>query len=145
MIRKQETEDLAQIMQIWKEENIRTHYFIKKQYWEENENNVKKLLPNSEIYVYTENQEILGFIGINNQYIEGIFVKEKWQSKGIGKKLMQEVKKNRKKLELSVYEKNKRAIIFYSKIGFKVVDKKLNKDTKEIEYVMMWETKQESE
>ncbi len=31
------------------------------------------------------NQEIQGFIGLNDEYVEGIFVSDEMQSQGIGK------------------------------------------------------------
>lgn len=48
---------------------------------------VRKILPYAEIYVYQDDsaKQIIGFIGLNGDYIEGVFVKETMQSKGIGK------------------------------------------------------------
>ena len=48
---------------------------------------VRKILPYAEIYVYQDDsaKQIIGFIGLNGNYIEGVFVKETMQSKGIGK------------------------------------------------------------
>ena len=40
------------------------------------------------VYVYEDNYEIQGFIGMNSEYIEGIFVSEAMQSQGIGKILL---------------------------------------------------------
>lgn len=47
---------------------------------------VREMLPLAEIYVYEDDytKQIDGFIGLNNDYIEGLFVKETMQSKGIG-------------------------------------------------------------
>lgn len=49
---------------------------------------MKKLLLQATVYVYEGNQEIQGFIGLNGEYIEGIFVAEAMQSQGIGKMLL---------------------------------------------------------
>ena len=45
---------------------------------------VRKILPYAEIYVYQDDsaKQIIGFIGLNGNYIEGVFVKETMQSKG---------------------------------------------------------------
>lgn len=75
MIRKFNKNDIDIVMQIWKNENIKAHNFIEEEYWQNNYEYVRNLLPNSEIYVYTNQNIIEGFIGINNNYIEGIFVK----------------------------------------------------------------------
>lgn len=139
MIRKFDKNDIEAIMQIWKNENIKAHNFIAKDYWESNYEYVKKLIPNSEIYVYTNKEKIEGFIGINNDYIEGIFINTASQNKGIGTELLNKAKKEKTKLTLSVYEKNTKAIKFYQKNGFKITKEKLDQDTNEKEYIMLWE------
>ena len=84
MIREFKQTDIDNVMEIWITENIRAHDFIPKEYWEKNFEYVKKILPNAEIYVYVENEKIVGFIGLNDNYIEGIFIDSKYQYKGIG-------------------------------------------------------------
>ena len=49
MIRKFEKNDINPVMQIWKNENIKAHKFISKEYWKNNYNYVKEILPNAEI------------------------------------------------------------------------------------------------
>ena len=48
-------------------------FFISEQYWISNYEFVKELLPQAEVYVYEDDKMIQGFIGINDEYIEGIF------------------------------------------------------------------------
>lgn len=139
MIRKLNDNDIDAVMQIWKEENIKAHNFIPKEYWEEKINYVKSILPSAEIYVYIDKNTIEGFIGINNNYIEGIFIKEINQNKGIGTALLEKVKQLKPKLILNVYEKNKKAIKFYEKNGFKIIKENTDKETNEKEYTMIWE------
>ena len=67
MIRKFENNDINPVMQIWKNENIKAHKFISKEYWKNNYNYVKEILPNAEIYVYVLKENIVGFIGINER------------------------------------------------------------------------------
>lgn len=139
MIRKFEKNDIDVVMQIWKNENIKAHKFISKEYWENNYNYVKENLPNAEMYVYIFKEKIVGFVGLNNNYIEGIFVDTNNQCKGIGTSLLNKVKGSRNNLTLSVYKKNINAISFYKKNGFIVISEKLDKDTNEIEYTMKWD------
>ena len=138
MIRKFENTDIDAVMRIWQNENIKTHNFIPKEYWESNYEYVKKLLPNSEIYVYIENDKIEGFIGINEDYIEGIFVNSNYQNKGIGTALLNKAKEAKEELTLNVYEKNRKAIKFYEKNGFKIVKEAVDKETNEKEFRMIW-------
>ena len=73
MIKEFKTEYLDELMEIWLETNINAHNFIEKEYWINNFDLVKKMLPNAEIYIFQENNVIKGFIGIiEEEYIAGI-------------------------------------------------------------------------
>lgn len=56
---------------------------------------VKEMLPQAEVYVYENDCQIEGFIGLNDEYVEGIFVRDEMQSQGIGKLLLNFVKEKR--------------------------------------------------
>lgn len=102
---------------------------------------MKELLLQTTVYVYEDNQGIRGFIGLNNEYVEGVFVSEGMQSHGIGKALLNYAKDKRSKLLLNVYQKNTRAISFYQREGFDVQNSGLDEATGEKEYVMAWQRK----
>lgn len=138
MIREFEIEDLEKVMEIWLESNIDAHSFIDKKYWEDNYGMVKEILPNAKIYLYEENKNILGFVGLMENYIAGIFVDKNFRSQGVGRKLLDYCKNLKRELTLSVYEKNIKAYSFYSREGFQVVEKKIDENTNEIELVMCW-------
>ena len=133
MIRKFEKNDINDVMEIWKNENIKAHQFIKKEYWENNYNYVKEILPNAEIYVYIIEENIVGFIGLENNYIEGIFIDTNNQCKGIGTALLNKIKENKNTLTLSVYKKNTKAIKFYKKNNFIITSENIDESTNEIE------------
>ena len=140
MIRKFKDEDTTAVMTIWTKGNFEAHSFIDKDYWLLNYNKVKdEYLKKSETYVYTENNEIKGFISIlNNEYIGALFVRKEYRKQGIGRKLINFVKDKYDKLTLNVYEKNINAILFYTKLGF--INQKIQIDdkTNEKEYAMEW-------
>lgn len=138
MIRRFKNNDIDDIMKIWENENIKAHNFITKEYWEKNYEYVKGILPNAEIYVYIINEKIIGFVGVNNNYIEGIFVDTNNQCKGIGTALLNKLKESRNSLTLSVYKKNINAINFYKKNNFIIKSENIDNDTGEIEYTMIW-------
>ena len=132
MIRKFEKNDINAVMEIWLNENIRNHNFIAKEYWKDNYEYVKDILPKADIYVYIIDKQVVGFVGVNNNYIEGIFIDTNNQCKGIGTSLLNKVKENRDNLTLSVYKKNINAINFYKKNDFIITSENIDKDTAEI-------------
>ena len=141
MIRELRKVDINKVAEIWLDTNIKTHYFISAQYWKSNFELVKELLLQATVYVYEDKQEIQGFIGLSNEYIEGIFVSAEMQSQVIGKILLNYVKGKRNKLILNVYQKNTRAISFYQREGFEIQYSGLDEATGEKDYVMAWQQK----
>ena len=139
MIKELNISQIDNIMEIWLEENINAHDFIPKDYWEKNYNYVKKVLPEASVFVYQDNNVIKGFIGIiENSYIAGLFVSNRYQANGIGGDLLKRCKQAYPILKLDVYAKNLKAVSFYKKHGFKIEEEKEDEETKEIEYSMVW-------
>ena len=141
MIRKLQNADMDRVAGIWLDANLRAHSFISPQYWKGNFETVKKMLPQAEVYVYESGQKIQGFIGMNGEYIEGIFVSDEVQSQGIGRLLLNYAKTKRNELRLNVYRKNTRAIAFYQIEGFKILCSGIDEATGEKDHVMEWRRK----
>ena len=140
MIRKFETQDLGTVMQIWLHGDLDAHAFIAASFWRGHFEIVRDMLPQAELYVH-ENEatrQIDGFIGLTENHIEGIFVAKAARSKGIGKALLDYVKSRRPRLDLSVYQKNERALAFYRREQFVVQSEGIDGDTNEAEIQMLW-------
>lgn len=133
MIRKYKDSDLNTVMKIWLDTNVRAHSFIPEEYWIRHYEMVKEMLPEAELYVYENDisDRIEGFIGLTDQYIAGIFVKNDAQSKGVGKELLDHVKTLRSGLSLHVYQKNERAVRFYQREQFIIHSEAVDEDTNE--------------
>ena len=140
MIRKLQKVDINKVADIWLKTNLKAHYFIPEQYWTNNYEVVKEMLPQAEVYVYEDDKMIQGFIGVSDEYIEGIFVSDEMQSCGIGKMLLDYIKDKKDKLQLKVYQKNVRAMSFYQREGFTIQSEEMDEFTREKEYVMNWES-----
>lgn len=138
MIRKFEAADLEVVMKIWLKTNTSAHDYISADYWQDNYEAVQKMLPDAEVFVYEEDNTILGFIGLMENYIAGIFVDGDTQSKGIGKALLDYVKGSYSELSLQVYKNNTRAVGFYLREGFAVTGEQIDPATGEAELVMNW-------
>ena len=138
MIRHLNETDLTEILSVWLNTNLQAHSFIPAEYWKENYDIVKQMLPQAEVYVYEQNGHIAGFIGLMEQEIAGLFVQDTLQSKGIGKQLLDYVKKRKSCLTLHAYRKNQRAVQFYLREQFYIQSQETDSSTGEREYVMKW-------
>ena len=142
MIRKIKEEDMTKVMTIWVKGNFKANNFIDKDYWLEIYNDIKiDFLKNWKTYVYIENDQVLGFISIDNNEIKAIFVKENSRGNDIGTKLVNYCRDNLKSGEevfSKIFKKNMSAIIFFSKLQFKNVKIQLNEKFNETEYIMSW-------
>ena len=138
MIYKWNEDNVNVLMEIWLQTNIDAHDFIDASYWKENYEMVKEMLPQADLYVYDKESKVVGFVGVMDNYIAGIFVSKEYQSNGIGKQLLNHCKDIYDTLSLSVYSKNVVAINFYEKNGFKKVSTSIDEDTSEKEITMKW-------
>lgn len=78
-----------------------------------------------DIYLFVENEEIIGSVACYGNEIDDLIVRKKFQHKGYGKQLllwgMQCIrKKNNEPIILHVAEWNKDALMLYKKIGFEI-------------------------
>ncbi|MCI6032816.1 N-acetyltransferase [Fusobacterium varium] len=140
MIRNLKNDDIDIVMELWKNSTIEAQNFISDSYWLENYDNVKNnYLPNSDTYVYEEDGEIKGFVSlIENIFIGGLFIRVDSQRKKIGSVILDFLKERNDKLQLTVYDKNVRAMKFYLKSGFKILNTEIDKKTREKEHLMEW-------
>lgn len=140
MIRNLEKTDVDSVAEIWLDTNIKAHNFVPAKHWESNFTLVKEMFLQAEIYVYEgeTSKKIEGVVGLDDNYIEGIFVCDKVQSCGIGRQLLDFVKERKTFLKLSVYQKNVRAIQFYEREGFQITSENIDENTGEKEYEMAW-------
>lgn len=141
MIKKIKEEDLTNVMTLWVKGNFKANNFIDKDYWLEIYNNTKEnFLKEYKTFVYKENDEILGFISINDSEIKAINVRDDQQRRGIGTKLVNYCKENiyESEIIIKIFEKNMNAIIFFSNLEFKNIKIQLNEKFNEKEYVMQF-------
>lgn len=138
MIRKFQATDIDPVMEIWLNGNIDAHSFIAEEYWRENAPAVREQILKAELSIYETDGEILGFAGMRGNYIAGLFVKRGARSMGIGRLILEELKKEQRELSLNVYRENRRAGKFYEREGFTIVSERTEEGTGETEYTMNW-------
>lgn len=140
-IRKAHAKDLDKIMEIWLDTNISAHSFISSLYWKNNFNKAKNAIEKANVTVATDNDQIVGFIGLVQNYIAGLFVQNNYQNKSIGTKLLNHAKETNDSLLLSVYVKNTAAIKFYKHNGFRSAAHDTDQNTGQAEINMIWNKK----
>lgn len=138
MIRKIREDDIVKVMSLWMKGNLKYHNFIDKDYWLEIFNNKKEELLNTNTFVYIENKKILGFISLNNQNVTDIYVDNNLLRTGIGTKLINYCKDLKENLEVTIFEKNINAILFFSSLDFKNMGIHINEKFNEKEYILRW-------
>lgn len=141
MIRELKSEEINEIMEIWKEATIDAHKFIPKDYWLKNYNVVKEVyIPMAKTFVYLEEEKIVGFISIiEDEFIGALFIDVNYQGRGVGTKLIEFVKDKYVKLSLAVYVDNNKAVEFYKRCGFVIESTGANEDSGYEEFIMKWE------
>lgn len=138
MIRDFRTTDMDRVMKLWLDTNILAHNFIDSGYWRDNFEAVKEMMPKATIYVYEQDGNIQAFIGLIESFVAGIFVSSDFQSRGVGKLLLDYSKTNHNELDLCVYKKNNGALRFYLREGFTISEEQVDENTGEIEFAMNW-------
>ena len=112
---------ISQLLEVWEDSVKATHLFLSS--WEIE--NIKKYVPQAIslvshlIIIENENQQPIGFMGIENRKLEMLFIKNNERGKGLGKQLLNYGIKNYNINELAVNEQNPKAKGFYEYMGFK--------------------------
>lgn len=141
MVRRADEADIDAILHIWLKTSIAAHHFIDASYWESKIDDMRNIyLPSGDTYVYEnpDNKDISGFICIVDNTLAAIFVLPEKQGKGIGKELLNYIKRFKNKLSLTVYAKNILSIEFYKNQGFTITGKSIDAHTGEEEYIMTY-------
>ena len=138
MIRKMEKEDRDRVSKIWLDTNIKAHDFIPSQYWENNYEPVREMLPQAEVYVWEENGQIQGFCGpVRGLYCRN-FCPGTGTVQGDRRAAFGSYQSKKAHLSLKVYQKNTRAVKFYKREGFQIKMESADQETGEKEYTMEW-------
>lgn len=80
------------------------------------------------LLIIIDHEQIKGFMGINGQKVEILFINAKARGKGYGRKLLNYGMQKLNIDELAVNEQNPKAVGFYEHMGFKVVERSATDD-----------------
>lgn len=148
-IREMNEKDLGRISEIWVTEVKRAHLLICDKFWDSRLSAFIKETQQDETerYVWEEKEFVVGFITAKKDknsdtkaYITELYVDSQYQGKGIGKKLLKELKDKYSELTLSVYKQNTKAFDWYTKRDFKVTTVRSCPATEFLKFDMIWKS-----
>lgn len=143
MIRILQENDIDEVADLWLDTNLKAHSFIPAGYWNGHFQKIKEMFQGAELYVFENDaaHTIDGFIGLDKDYLAGIFVRSNAQSLGIGRQLLDYAKHKKDSLHLHVYCKNTRAVRFYRRENFQIRCETTDHQTGEKEFLMTWQSR----
>ncbi|MCF5865827.1 N-acetyltransferase [Aeromonas veronii] len=140
MIRPLLTTDLDAAVELWYQASVQAHDFIPTAFWHEQRAAMRDIyLPASKSWGYEEDGQLLGFISWYQGSVAALFISPDHQSHGLGRQLLEHLKAQYDRLELTVYAENEQARRFYSRNGFKEGEQQLCEHSGHPELVMHWQ------
>ncbi|WP_084023306.1 GNAT family N-acetyltransferase [Xenorhabdus hominickii] len=125
------------VLSIWLEASIKAHDFVPADFWQSQVVNMRNIyIPASEVYVYVQEENVIGFYALHENNLAAVFVSPEQQGQGIGKALVNDAKNRRTELTLSVYKQNQASYAFYLSQGFYVASEEVDENTGCEEYFM---------
>ncbi len=118
-----------ELLTIWESSVRATHKFLNNDEILQIRNYVPQAFKQVEhLLIIIDHEQIKGFMGINDQKVEMLFIDAKARGKGYGSKLLNYGIQELNIDELAVNEQNPQAVGFYEHLGFKVVERSATDD-----------------
>ncbi len=119
IIRRFRAADTDRLADIWLEASRSVHGFLGEAELRRQQGLVaEQYLPKGETWVAVADGRPVGFIGLLDDFIGGLFVAPEAQRQGVGRALVEYALASRGRLELEVYAANTTARGFYARLGF---------------------------
>ncbi|EGS6501011.1 GNAT family N-acetyltransferase [Vibrio parahaemolyticus] len=138
MIRKYSEKDIESVLHVWLKTSIKAYNFIPPEFWESELESMRNIyIPASELFVYEQDSNVVGFYALKDNELAAIFLLPECQGHGVGKQLLSHAKEQREELRLTVYKENRASYDFYLSQGFKVINEEVGQKTGHLQYVMI--------
>ncbi|WP_367863350.1 acetyltransferase [Pseudomonas guariconensis] len=120
IIRQATNADHPHLLNIWLRSVRVTHHFLKESDIEELLPQLRDIyLPAVELWVAVDAEDCpLGFVGLNENHVEMLFIEPGLRGKGIGRTLLDHARRSRSQMSVDVNEQNPDAVGFYLHYGF---------------------------
>ncbi|MCX2695412.1 MULTISPECIES: GNAT family N-acetyltransferase [Ochrobactrum] len=128
-IRAYEATDKPSLSSIWYRASMEAHAFLGQDLLRKQRKLIEDVyLEKSETFVAVLERRPVGFIGLLDSFIGGLFVDPHDQGHGIGRRLINHALAEKGKLSLEVYADNRSACAFYQKLGFREISRRAQDD-----------------
>ncbi|UKT63948.1 GNAT family N-acetyltransferase [Pedobacter mucosus] len=116
--------DYPEIITLWEKSVVATHHFLTKRDIKAYKNLIlNQFLDQVDLYCYRNEFKILGFIGLNQDMIQMLFIHPDARNKGIGKQLLLFAIEQKRCTKVHVNEQNEQAKGFYKHFGFQIMER----------------------
>lgn len=113
-----------EVLDVWERAVLATHDFLTPTDFDE----IKELVANInfndfQVFCLTNQNSVLGFIGVADKKVEMLFIDPKYFGQGIGKQLLTFAVEKLNADKVDVNEQNTKALKFYQKFGFETFER----------------------
>ena len=113
-----------QILTVWERSVLATHDFLTQADFSEIKELVQTInFDHFQVYCVTEDDFVIGFIGVDDKKIEMLFLDPTYFGQGLGKMLMDFALRELAADKVDVNEQNIKAVTFYKKAGFEILER----------------------
>jgi putative acetyltransferase len=118
-----QVKDFPRVLEVWEASVRATHDFISEADIQFFKPLVQGVLPQMPVLTCVrDNQgQVIGFLGLEGEKVEMLFIDPQWRNQGIGRRLLRQAIHVHGATALDVNEQNPQAVNFYLKMGFEVV------------------------
>ena len=115
-------EDFPRIVEVWEASVRETHRFLTEADIVSFKPLVEQELPGvAELACVRDGAgQAVGFVGVENDKVEALFVHPEWRGRGIGRRLLEHAVRTLVATRVDVNEQNGQAVGFYRRMGFRV-------------------------
>ena len=115
--------DFSRIVEVWEASVRKTHHFLTEADVESFEPLVEQELRSvAELACVRDGAgQVVGFVGVEKDKVEALFVHPEWRGQGTGRRLLEHAVRTLTATRVDVNEQNEQAVGFYQRMGFGVV------------------------
>ena len=143
-IAEYQSEDFEAIAELFRDVYVKTYPQFDTKFFESERFRAilrEYTLPDSQVWTAKINGEIIGFVALQQNVVDQLYIHENFQSKGLGGFWVEQAKTIYPEfLELYTFASNEKAIAFYEKHSFQIIERGIAPDEKMPDVKMRWES-----